>query len=71
MCGSLLGCRAASGWPKNRVLTVLGRRAEVAAHARFDCRAGSARGTNPSVLGRSRAVLFRAISVPTHRPWPI
>jgi hypothetical protein len=45
--------------------------AEVAAQARPDSRAGPARGTDPSVPGRSWAVLFRAVLGPAHCAWPI
>jgi hypothetical protein len=52
-------------------LHVSGHRAEDAAQARPDRRAGLAHGTIPSVLGRVRVVLFRAVPVPAHRAWPI
>jgi hypothetical protein len=65
MLGPLSGQRGFRAGP------VLGRRAEVAAQARPDSRAGPARGTDPSVPGRSRAVLFRAVLGPAHRAWPI
>jgi hypothetical protein len=65
MLGPLSGRRGFRAGP------VLGRRAEVAAQARPDSRAGPARGTDPSVPGRSWDVLFRAVLGPAHRAWPI
>jgi hypothetical protein len=64
-------CRAASGRPKNRVVPVSGHRAEGAAQARSDHRAGPARGTIFFVTDRSSVVLFRVVLVPAHRTWPI
>jgi hypothetical protein len=54
-----------------RVGPVLGRRVEVVAQAQPNSRAGPARGTDPSVPDRSRAVLFRTVLGPAHCAWPM
>jgi hypothetical protein len=58
-------------WPKIVPCPVPGCRAEGAAQARSDHRPVPARGTIPFVPSRSSVVLFRTVSVPTHRAWPI
>jgi hypothetical protein len=63
--------RALSGLFIFRAVPVPGHRAEDAAQARPDRRAGPARGTILVVPSRVRAGLFRVVPVLAHRAWPI